>query len=91
MTPKSRKIMHLRKTGVGPSQAGTKTTRERTHESRERRGWGGSHLSRDQNKKKEDMRAEKEEDGLGPVKQGPKQKERDHMRAEKEEGGVGPS
>ena len=40
--------------------------RERTHESRERRGWGGSQLSRDQNKKKELMWAEKEEGGVGP-------------------------
>ena len=42
-----------------------KRERERTHESRERIGWGGFQLSRDQ-KKKEHMRAEEEEGGVGP-------------------------
>ena len=40
--------------------------RERTHECRERIGWGGSQLSWNQNKKKEHMRAEKEEGVVGP-------------------------
>ena len=55
--------------------------------SREWIGWDGSQLSRDQNKKKEHMRAEKEGVGRVPVKSGPKWKEREHMRAEKEGGG----
>ena len=88
-TPKSLKNMHLRKRGVGPSKAGTKTTRERTRESTDRRGWGGSQLSLDQNKKKEHMRAEKEVGGSQLSRDQNKKKE--HMRAEKKEGGMGPS
>ena len=77
---------------MGPSSDGTKTKRKRAYESREKTGWGGSQLSRDRNKKKEHMRAEKEEDEVGlPVKSGPKQNEGKHMRAEKKQGGVGPS
>ena len=67
--------------------AGYRDTDDITQEHAPQKKRDGSHLSRDQNKKKNTWQQRKKKVGWVPVKPGPKQKEREHMRIEKE--GVG--